>query len=181
MMETTRSVVFPDSSIGNQRLTPVKQALRPSIGTGTSHLGQRDLLCNQELLEISLRRPGPFGYLLSPKEIGTTAVFNFVLGLSANLFDSVSFPSDRHCIEFVKRFDPGYKISKQALSNSRRRLLCFRYLPITKTSLDFISFVKTTFPRFDGDELYALSGTYVSYRKILLIRCAREKSTVTQG
>lgn len=144
------------------------------MGTGTPKPGQTVPGCDQELVEISLKSPGPYGYLLSPKEIESRAMFNFVRGCSADLFESVRFPSYTYLAKFMESLVPGYVVSRQNLYNMRRRRpLSFHYLPITKTSLDFIASVKATFPDFDGDELYALSGTYVSYGTILLVRRAQ--------
>lgn len=110
---------------------------------------------------------------LTPEEIRSRAIGNFIRGHLADLFDSVVLP-DYLLIKFVKAYDPGYRITKQNVSNSKvRRPVRFRYLPITKESLDFISFVKKAFPYFDGDELYALSGIYVTYRTILFTRSPR--------
>lgn len=112
-------------------------------------------------------------YPITPQEIRSRAIGNFMRGHLADLFDSVVLP-DHLLIDFVKEYDPGYRITKQSVWNSKvRRPVCFHYLPITKESLDFISFVKKAFPYFDGDELYALSGTYVTYKTILFHRSPR--------
>lgn len=112
-------------------------------------------------------------HTLAPEEIRSRAIRNFMRGHLADLFDSVVLP-DHLLIDFVKEYDPGYRITKQSVWNSKvRRPVRFRYLPITKESLDFISFVKKAFPFFDGDELYALSGTFVTYKTILFHRNPR--------
>lgn len=90
-----------------------------------------------------------------------------------NLFGSVKFPGHIALVYSVKEYDPGYTISRQNLNNLKNRPMRFRYLPVTKASLDFISFINGYFPDFDGEELYALSGTHVSYGKILLVRRTR--------
>lgn len=113
------------------------------------------------------------GFILSSEQIGTLTVFNFLRGCSKHLFSSVSYPTDKGLVDLVKTFDPSIKASRSVFSNLKQRPAVFRYLPISRTSLDFISFVKKTFPDFNGDELYALSGTFVSYKKILLVRPAR--------
>lgn len=90
------------------------------------------------------------------------------------LFDSVLFSLDStFVVAFVNEYDPGYPISRQSLHCLKTRPVRFRYLPVTVTSLHFISFVKRAFPDFDGKELFALSGTHVRYRKILLVRHVR--------
>lgn len=112
-------------------------------------------------------------HTLTPEKIRYRAISNFMRGHLADLFDSVVLP-DYLLVDFVKEYDPGYRVTKQSVWNLKvRRPLCFRYLPITKESLDFISFVKNAFPYFDRDELYALSGTYVTYRTILFHRNPR--------
>lgn len=106
-------------------------------------------------------------YNLTSERIRTRAIRNFLRGCKAGLFDSV-YVQDVILIHIVKEYDPGYPITRQSLSSYNVRPFRFRYLPITKESLDFISYVKKYFPSFDGDELYALSGTWVTYGKILI-------------
>lgn len=118
-------------------------------------------------VKTELFRPTRRDYNLSPKEIRPRTIRSFLRGYKADLFDQVYLP-DVLLIQFVKEYDPGYPISKQSLSNFKVRPFRFRYLPTTKESLDFISFVKKFLPYFDGDELYALSGTWVTYGKILI-------------
>lgn len=124
-------------------------------------------------VEIQLYKLRRRDYTLPPEEIRSRAIGNFLRAYLANLFDSVWLP-DYLLIKFVKAYDPGYRITKQNVSNLKvRRPVHFRYLPISKESLNFISFVKAYFRYFDGDELYALSGTYVTYRRILFHRSPR--------
>lgn len=118
-------------------------------------------------VKIELLKPTRRDYNLSPEKIRTRTIRNFLRGYKADLFDQVYLP-DFLLIRFIKAYDPAYPISKQSLSNFKARPFLFRYLPITEESLDFISFVKKSFPFFDGDELYALSGTWVTYGKILI-------------
>lgn len=148
----------------------LQSASRPPSGVSTSHVGQRVPESDQDLVEIKLAKMR--GGTLSSEQIRSRAIGNFLKGYVHNLFDSVLFPNDPSLIQFVKYCDPGRRISQQSVSNLRRRprAVCFRYLPVTETSLDFINRVKELFPNFDGEELYALSGTHVKYRRLLLVR-----------
>lgn len=155
----------------------LQSAWRPSSGTTMSDVGQRGLGPNEELVEIKLigsRRE----HNLSSEEIRSRAIGNFVRGYVNNLFDSIWLPGHMTLVYFVKEYDPGYFISRQNLNNLKKRPMRFRYLPVTKTSLDFISFINGYFPDFNGAELFALSGTHVSYGKILLVRRTRYEEDV---
>lgn len=137
-------------------LTPAKSAIQPRTGT-------------DQALKIRLLRWNPNTYLLSPEEVRSRAILNFVQGCAVDLFDAVLFPRDRLLIDFVKQFHPEARISKQSICHHRTRQITFRHLPITEASEEFVSYVKKTFPDFNGVELYALSGTYVRYSTIHLV------------
>ncbi|KAI3392955.1 hypothetical protein diail_4942 [Diaporthe ilicicola] len=86
----------------------------------------------------------------------------------SGLFDQVLFHEYRSLAQFVKSYEPNCRVTKQSVSNCKNRPVVFRVLPVTEETEAFVSLVKTAFPRFDPEDLYALSGTYFKYKKIVL-------------
>lgn len=142
-----------------------------AIGVVTPlHLDDSAPRSSQEFVQIRHTLPPRGGRFLSREEIRSRAIGNFVRGYMAKLFDHVLFYSADHLNDFLKSYDSKYVYSKQNIFNLRVRPPRFQFLPITKESLDFIAHVKRFYPYFIGNQLYALSGTLVEYKRIRLAR-----------
>ncbi|KAL1855662.1 hypothetical protein Daus18300_011043 [Diaporthe australafricana] len=131
---------------------------------------ESDSRVNEEFVEITHSPPPSRSRPLSREEIRSRAIINFLRGSMAKLFDGVIFHGFYHISIFVKLYDHNYSFKRQRIYNWGVRPPRFRYLPITKESLEFIAYVKRFYPEFNGDELYAVSGTLVEYKRIRLAR-----------
>lgn len=98
----------------------------------------------------------------TPQEYWTDlAIRNFLKGYLSNFFkDVVEFKTYDDIIDFIKRFKPNYKISKQSLSNLRHRPIRFKILAMTDESIAFVKYIKKHFPYFDEKFLFDITNSY---------------------
>jgi len=70
---------------------------------------------------------------------------------SPTKYPDISLVLDRYdkIIEFVKTFDPKYKISKSSLSNLKNRKLVNKQVPKNDDTVLFVEYVKSKYPNFD--------------------------------
>ena len=81
------------------------------------------------------------------------AVKSFIKGIlsSPSKYPDISFVlvSYDKIIEFVKAFDPKYKISKSSLSHLKNRKLVNKQVPKNDDTILFVEYVKSKYPNFD--------------------------------
>lgn len=121
------------------------------------------------MVEIRLLKWSPKCYLLSHEVIRYRAITNFLRGYLGNLLDHVAFSGFDGILYFVRNFEPEFPLSMRNLCMMKGRPPRFRHVSKTDASMEFISYVKRHFPRFEEDQFYALSGTYVRYGTIQLV------------
>lgn len=80
-----------------------------------------------------------------------TAVRNFIKGCLTNPpgYNLTAFDNYSDLIEFVKNYNPKYKISKSSLSHLKNRKLVVKGIPRNAETLAFVEYIKLKFPNFD--------------------------------
>lgn len=84
------------------------------------------------------------------------AIQNFIKAVINDKLTGVIFPNYNSISEFVLNFDPSFKISKQSLSNLKRRKLVFKRLIINKDVVSFFYYIHGIFPLFDLRQFLSL-------------------------
>jgi len=94
----------------------------------------------------------------SYKNYSDTGVRNFIKGLLctppkypeiASILNNYSL-----IIDFIKLYDPKYKINKSSLSKLKLRQIVFKQVPKTKETVLFVDYVKQRFPNFDETNFF---------------------------
>jgi len=85
-------------------------------------------------------------------------VRNFIKELLCTLFKYSEIASIlKHyslIIDFIKLYDPKYKINKSSLSKLKLRQIMFKQVPKTKETVLFVDYVKQRFPNFDETNFF---------------------------
>ena len=93
-----------------------------------------------------------FSFNKKYKNYTDIAVKSFIKGLLSTppKYPDISIELNKYdkIIEFVKCFDPKYKISKSSLSNLKNRKLINKQIPKNDDTIRFIEYVKLRYPQF---------------------------------
>ena len=85
-------------------------------------------------------------------------VRNFIKGLISNppIFSDIAIELNTYekIIDFVRGYDPKFKVSKSSISNLKNRKMILKQVPRTIETLNFVNFVKTRFPGFDESKFF---------------------------
>ena len=92
------------------------------------------------------------------KDYKDTGIRNFIKGILSEppLYPGIASELRNYSsiIEFIKSFDPSYRISKPSLSQLRNKQIVHKQVPKTDETTSFIEFVKTRFPTFDESKFF---------------------------
>ena len=92
-------------------------------------------------------------------------MINFAKGAVNDKLKGVIFYDHISVSEFLRGFDSSFNLSKQSLSNYKRRKLVFKPFIINKKIISFLSYVKRFFPLFDIQTFLYLCNVNIPKRK----------------
>lgn len=90
-----------------------------------------------------------------------TAMNNFAKAAVNDKLVGVIFYDYKTISLFLKNFKPSFQVSKQSLSNYKKRKFVFKSIIITKEVIYFMDYVKRFFPYFDDKAFLSLSKKIV--------------------
>ena len=95
------------------------------------------------------------------KNYSDIGIRNFIKGLLSkpSMYPDISINLNKYekIIDFVKNFDPKYKITKSSLSNLKNRKLIIKQVPRTDETISFVKYIKVKYPNFD-DSLFFVNS-----------------------
>jgi len=81
---------------------------------------------------------------------------NFAKAVVNDKLDGVIFYSYKSLSEFLANFDPSFHLSKQSLSNYKRRKIMYKPFMLNKKIISFFNYVKASYPLFETKAFLSL-------------------------